>query len=415
MVGLFEGLIDYLCITDNKKTKIVGSTATIRRAAEQCKALYNRETFQFPPSGIDASDSYFAYEDKEAPGRIYAGIFPTAASSFVTAHKYTAAAILQGVKTIDLPDGTDDNVRDPYWTLIQYFNSLRELGRALTLVSADIKEHIRTIVNRNRIPKEKVRYINNFDELTSRKTAQEIPEILETLSLNYNSAEEKKYSDQPLDTVLATNMISVGVDVDRLGLMLVIGQPKDTSEYIQATSRVGRSDDAPGLVVTMYNPGKSRDRSHFEQFRNYHASLYRYVEPTSVSPYSIPVIQRALHSLLIIIVRFFGSSSEVNSINFNEDKIKDAIIFLQERCKSIDPEHDHIFKQKIDELIEYWQNNRFDIWGHFGDPKPDEVPLMHPAGRPNLPQWNNKPQATPSSLRTVDTECEAEVVYVFPK
>ena len=412
MVGLFEGVIDLLCTKDGIKPKIVGSTATIRRAGDQCKALYNRSTFQFPPSGIDSSDSYFAKENHSAPGRIYLGVFPTASPSFVTALVKTAAGILQGVKTIDLPDGADESVRDPYWTLVQYFNSLRELGRAVTLLQADIPEHMWTIVSRSKIPKEKVRTLYNYKELTSRKNAQEIPEILEELS--YSFPVEEKSKKFPLDALLATNMISVGVDVDRLGLMSIIGQPKTTSEYIQASSRVGRSKDAPGLVIAMYNPGKPRDRSHFEQFRTYHSALYRYVEPTSVTPYSIPVMERALHSLLVIIGRQIAGWKQPGDVDFESSQVEAALQFIIDRCKSIDPDHLEILEKRLEDLKHHWSTVDADIWGSFGDPDENNQPLMYPAGSPELSEWNGESWATPSSMRSVDTECEADVIHVYP-
>ena len=412
MVGLFEGVIDLLCTKDGIKPKIVGSTATIRRAGDQCKALYNRPTFQFPPSGIDSSDSYFAKENHSAPGRIYLGVFPTASPSFVTALVRTAAGILQGVKTIDLPDGADESVRDPYWTLVQYFNSLRELGRAVTLLQADILEHMWTIVSRSKIPKEKVRTLYNYKELTSRKTAQEIPEILEELS--YSFPVEEKSKKFPLDALLATNMISVGVDVDRLGLMSIIGQPKTTSEYIQASSRVGRSKDAPGLVIAMYNPGKPRDRSHFEQFRTYHSALYRYVEPTSVTPYSIPVMERALHSLLVIIGRQIAGWNQPSDVDFESSQVEAALQFIIDRCKSIDPDHLDVLEKRLKDLKYHWSTVDADNWGSFGDPDENSQPLMYPAGSPELSEWNGDSWATPSSMRSVDTECEADVIHVYP-
>ncbi|MCG8037117.1 MAG: helicase C-terminal domain-containing protein [Candidatus Thiodiazotropha taylori] len=411
VVGLYEGIIDQLCTKEGLKPKIVGSTATIRRAEQQCRALYNRPTFQFPPPGLDISDSYFAAENPDAAGRLYTGVFASAAPSFVTANIRTAASLLQGCRTLD-PADDNDAVRDPYWTLVQYFNSLRELGRALTLLQADIPEYMWTIASRSQVPREKVRYLNRIEELTSRKTAQEIPEILEDLEVTY--PQDKGGNKRPVDALLATNMISVGVDVDRLGLMSIIGQPKTTSEYIQASSRVGRSKDAPGMVVTMYNPGKPRDRSHFEQFRTYHASLYRYVEPTSVTPYSIPSLQRALHSLLIIIGRHIGMWKTPADADFMQPTVSDALSELTERCKAIDSEHLEVFIERLARLQDHWASESFHDWGGFTEPDPDELPLMYPAGMPELAEWVDASWSTPTSMRSVDKESEALVLSVYP-
>ena len=413
LVGLYEGVIELLCTRkDGTKPKIVGSTATIRRAGDQCKALYNRETFQFPPPGINSSDSYFAKENNSTPGRIYMGVFPTASPSFVTALVRTVSSILQGVKTIDLPAGADESVRDPYWTLVEYFNSLRELGRALTLLQADIPEYMWVVANRLKLPKEKTRNLYSIEELTSRKSAQEIPEILETLSFSWPFERESK--KRPLDALLATNMFSVGVDIDRLGLMSIVGQPKSTSEYIQSSSRVGRSKDAPGLVIVMYNPGKPRDRSHFEQFRTYHSALYRYVEPTSVTPYSIPVMERALHSLLVIVGRHIAGWKNPEDADFNSPEINTALSAIANRCKAIDPDHLELLEERLENLKEQWLTAGFDTWGTLGNPHKDKLPLMYPAGSSELNEWNGNSWATPSSMRFVDTECEAEVIHIYP-
>ncbi len=412
VVGLYEGVIDLLCSSKGIKPKIIGSTATIRRAKEQCSALYNRPVFQFPPAGLDISDSYFAVENPEASGRIYAGVFASAAPSFVTANIRTSASLLQGCYAVDLPDKANESVRDPYWTLVQYFNSLRELGRALTLLQADIPEHILTIRNRSKGSRRDYRWLNNIEELTSRKTAQEIPQILEDLEVTYNPDQNNK--KKPIDALLATNMISVGVDVDRLGLMSIVGQPKTTSEYIQASSRVGRSKGAPGLVVTMYNPGKPRDRSHFEQFRTYHSSLYRYVEPTSVTPYSIPSLKRALHSLVIIIGRHIGQWRMPEDADFSNPSVFAAISELCDRCKAIDPGHLDVFTESLNALKSHWISEEFDDWGSFINQDPDSMPLMFPAGMPEPEEWKDVSWATPSSMRSVDKESEASVLNVYP-
>ena len=193
------------------------------------------------PFGLDASDSFFAKENRDAAGRTYVGFLPTAASSPLTAQIRSVVALQQGARIVG--DGSPDASIDPYWTLVQYFGSLKELGRAATFLTADIPEFLPTMHRRYDLKGEERRYMNLHEELTSRKNESEIPKILKRLEVEYEKG--APFGSQALDTVLATNMISVGVDVDRLGLMMVVTQPKGTSEYIQASSRVGRSASRP--------------------------------------------------------------------------------------------------------------------------------------------------------------------------
>jgi hypothetical protein len=224
VVGLYESAIDFLCTWRGRRPKIVASTATIRRAWHQCQALYDRPTFQFPPQGLDISDSYFAKENRESPGNVYVGVFGSASPSFITTQIRTIGGLLQSCKSLPLPVGATEKTRDPYWTVLEYFNSLRELGHAATLVEADIPEYMWAIASRSHLPKELCRNLGSPVELTSRRTADEIPAILERLFVSY--PRDPDDGQRPLDTLLATNMISVGVDVQRLGLMVVIGQPR---------------------------------------------------------------------------------------------------------------------------------------------------------------------------------------------
>ena len=410
VVGLYEGVIDLLCSRTGRPPKIVASTATIRRAGQQCQALYDRPTFQFPPQGTDISDSFFAAENPAAAGRVYTGVFATGAPSFVTAQVRALSALFQGCRTIKLRDGAGEQVRDPYWTALQYFNSLRELGHAASLVEADIPEYMWAIASRDKIPKELCRKLGSPVELTSRLSADEIPQILERLGVTYPRASED--DDRPLDTLLATNMISVGVDVDRLGLMYVVGQPKTTSEYIQASSRVGRSDKAPGLVVSMYNPGKPRDRSHYEHFRGYHAAFYKHVEPTSVTPFSLPVLERALHAVLVIAARHLGGLESPDQIDPKAKVFTDLTKRLKERCDRTDPDHGEALRARLQQLLKRWAEVRPSEWGRFGSP-PESRPLMYPAGSEPSPDWDDSAWPTPTSMRNVDVECEARVVQSY--
>lgn len=413
MVGHYETIIDELCsqVAENRqiRPKIIASTATISRAEEQVKSLYARDVFLFPPQCLRAGDSFFAEEDESLPGRLYAGIHASALPSHVTAQVRVIAALLQATLSAQV---ADENERDPYWTLIDYFNSLRELGHAATLIRADIREYLNAMWSRKAIKKtdafDERRFINHALELTSRVSSTDIPESLQKLELEYPS------QDRPVDICLATNMISVGIDVPRLGLMAVIGQPKTTSEYIQATSRVGRGH--PGLVIPIYNTGKPRDRSHYEHFRSFHASIYRHVEPTSVTPFAAPVRERALHALLVTLVRYWGSPDTRDRPQPFPDTglIENIRAVIEQRVLDIDRNELDLTLSHFEELTSDWQRILPPIYGGFGASGP-HIPLMYPAGSKPLEDWIGRSWPTPSSMRNVDASCEADTISQYPE
>lgn len=406
MVGLYECVIDLLCQdSSGRGAKIVGSTATIRRAAAQCRALYNREVVQFPPSGISAADNFFSFEDTGHAGRIYLGICPLSASSFVTGIVRTFSSVLEGAARVNCLEEKEEEIRDGYWTLIQYYNSLRELGRALTLMQQDIPEWGDA---RAKTRHESARKIYQLDELTSRKTAEEIPRTLEDLKITWRKNPEAGRHKRPFDSVLATNMISVGVDIDRLGVMAIVGQPKSTSEYIQASSRVGRKNH-PGLVLACYNPAKPRDRSHFESFTRYHSSLYRWVEPTSVTPFSIPALDKALHALLIIIARHLLQVHSPNDFSRSDARLQKYLDYLTNRCREIEVNRDDRadeVSQRLEAIADKWIKQAPTAWRWSSSEEHYVEALMV--------NYSNKNRArrafvTPESLRGVDDECEIAV------
>ena len=407
MVGLYESAIDLLCENENGVgAKIVGSTATIRRASEQVRSLYNREINQFPPPGISASDNYFSFEKSDDPGRIYIGFCPLSASSFVTGIVRCQAAVLQAAKALEVAAEDEDaqyKIRDGYWTLIQYYNSLRELGRGVTLLQQDIPEWINSRSKALGIEK---RYINNVDELTSRKRGEEIPKILEGLDASITTNESKKRG--VFDSVLATNMISVGVDVDRLGVMVIMGQPKTTSEYIQASSRVGRKDH-PGLVITCYNPAKPRDRSHYETFYRYHNALYKWVEPTSVTPFSIPAVEKGLHGVLIILLRHKLGFSNIEEVQQGDPRVEQLIEAIVERCISITgsvhgEDRGNEVRSSLQALADLICSGRKTKWGALSNLDDDQL-MISSKDRELVSQA----YVTPTSLRGVDDECELSI------
>ncbi len=416
MVGHYETMIQELCIEHQNgndiSPKIIASTATISRAKEQCNALYNcgkDRVLQFPPSGLDAGDSFFAVEDKEKVGRKYVGILAPASSSYAMTTIRLYAALLYAASAIDVDE---EAKRDPYWTNLGYFNSLRELGQAATWVSADIDEYLHTIYKRRHEDKakeyrERRRYIWRYEELTSRIRSDKIPMSLQNLSIAYPSESGTK---RPVDICLATNMISVGVDVSRLGMMTVTGQPKTTSEYIQATSRVGRNDSAPGIIFTVYNPGKPRDKSYYEHFKSYHSRIYCHVEPTSVTPFSSPLRERALHAVIIGLIRLLGNEGTYdNPKKFPSPEELDRIIsIIEERVQSIDPTEVENTSNHIEEILRRWEDELPQKYHDFG--AGSAVPLMYPAGSMRNEEWGDRGIPTPTSMRNVDSSCE---VYVL--
>jgi hypothetical protein len=311
IAGIYEVAIEQLCSRPlphggTRRPKIIASTATVRRADRQIRALFGRaQTAIFPPPGPNRDDSFFARTAKvttDAPGRFYLGIAAQGRSMKVILLR-AALALLSGAQTIYQRNGgrVPDNVADPYMTLLSYFNSLRELGGSRRIVEDEIKSRLELYWKRRRIdPEDRLfssRYILHTPlELTSRVETDEVALAKQRLSADFSTNDR-------VDVALATNMISVGLDIVRLGLMLVFGQPKTSSEYIQATSRVGRQKDKPGLIVTLLNIHRPRDRSHYERFGIYHQTFYRSVEATSVTPFSPRALDRALAASLVGLCR----------------------------------------------------------------------------------------------------------------
>jgi hypothetical protein len=287
LVGLYETAIDYLCEHEGAGPKVVASTATIRRASDQVRQVFARETRQFPPQGLDSRDSFFAVEatPEEVGTRTYVGLIAPGTSQ-TTLLVRTYARLLQQANEIAV---APESVRDAYWTLIGYFNSRRVLGGALLQVQSDVAERLKQIAPENR-----ARRSPEPIELSARIKSEDLPNVLNRLGVEIPDA-------NALDVVLATNMFSVGVDIDRLALMAVMGQPQTTAEYIQATSRVGRQH--PGLVVTLFNNARARDRSHYETFVGYHSTLYARVEASSVTPFSARSRDRGLHAVATALAR----------------------------------------------------------------------------------------------------------------
>ena len=413
--GLYETVIEKLCtryIKDNPvKPKVIASTATIRGAVEQTKAIYarNEEELQlFPNPGLDISDSFFGRyaRDEEGnlkQGRLYLGINATGYKSFLTTQvrAFSAAMFRAGL----MPGDT----KDAWWSLLAFYNSLRELGGARTLFSSDIAARMKDFAHRYSVDKEQTRYLNNVEELTSRRSQAELVKLMDQLSLNWDNK-------QTPDACLASNIIEVGVDIDRLSLMAVVGQPKSTAQYIQVSGRVGRRWwERPGLIMMMYNPNKSRDLSHFEQFQSYHQRLYEQVEPTSATPFSIETVKRAAAGIMLLWARQqYKSGCPGETFGYYESALEEARDLLVERCEVLFDKHEDEASRVVvaidatyEQLISKWQKNPL-MWQEFPQKRDGSYLMLWPGSHASKAQKHMGVQVL-SSMRNVDGTAQLKI------
>ncbi len=364
LVGLYETVVDGLSSRTVEggllKPKIVASTATVRRAPTQIRALFDRDAHVFPPLGIDASDSFFAVEETEKPGRVYVGVFGPGKSIKTTLVRTYSALLSRAQLEFDNavatdPQGSEVTVADAYMTLVGYFNSLRELGGTLRLLDDDVPARLRVLGRRGFGPNRRL-YVKDR-ELTSRRSSFEIADTLAALDRTFKDRDSGSY---PIDVLLASNMISVGVDINRLGLMVVSAQPKTSAEYIQATSRVGRA--FPGLIVEVYNWVRPRDISHYERFAHYHDTFYRHVEATSVTPFSERARDRALRGVLASFVRqsvqgMAQPEKAASSIEASIDQVEEIVAALRRRAFRVTGSDDIATETErlLDNLTDEWR------------------------------------------------------------
>ncbi len=382
LTALYETAIDYFCKNTKRemRPKIIASTATTKSASSQIDTLFNRkETKIFPPQGFEFGNTFFSGTNKEKAGKIFLGISPTGRSQ-LTILAMSAASFMRKIRNLK-ENGIDEKILDPYYTLVSYFNSKRELGGAYGTFSDTVPDYFNQIFNNiekkqpyavtqlTGLTKEEeskseeselaetteVKYLKiktpYFDELTSRKNSGEIPDILKRLSTPLPDA---------YDYLLCTNMLSVGVDVQRLGLMIVNGQPKNHSEYIQATGRIGRSH--PGLILTIYNSLKPRDLSHFENFKLYHSAFFKYVEPISITPFSSRARDKGLFAICVGMLRnMVPILSDPENFDSGNLDIRNAVNAIKEEFRKRVDETD--FEQLEDTLQEI--DNYLEAWGKY--------------------------------------------------
>ncbi len=359
VAGLYEGAIDTVLQLRGVYPKYIASTATIRMAAQQVKRLYGREVAVFPPPGLSCDDAYFARTVplEQRPGRIYVGYLAPMLNRQQCLAPLAAALLLAPHVLFD-SDQHERELLDAWWTQVVYHGSLKGVGNSHTAFASDVRDFMRLLSgttdaqsDERENAKKQERPTPSIAQLTSLQTAAQNAEIFSRLS-------RTREEDGCLDAVLATNMISVGLDVARLALMIINGQPLTTAEYIQASSRVGRSE-APGVVFANYYREQARSLSHYESFRPYHEAFYRFVEPTSVTPYTYQARLRALPAALVIVMRHGGvgllNNGAAANFDSNDSHVAKAVEQFKRRCVLSAPEQVDEVSGHIDALIADWQ------------------------------------------------------------
>jgi hypothetical protein len=391
-VGLFEVAVETLASWETPvgvpvRPMIVASTATVRRADDQVRGLYGRPVEIFPPQVLDVGDTYFSAELAIGPdtsGRRYVGVCAQGVRLSSAEIRVAEVLLSAGQLLIDRCGAA----ADPYLTLVGYFNATRELAGMARYIADDVQTRVSNPRRESGFPRRQGSYGRLVTgELTSRIASAEIGRTLANLALEFDpgyattaemlrrieqqaaGGEPARPAAEPFDVVLATSMLQVGVDVQRLGLMLVVGQPKNTAEYIQASSRVGRAGDKPGLVVALGNWARPRDLAHYEQFRHYHETFYAQVEALSVTPFSPTSLERGIDGVLVGAARVLqahladGLSPERNAwrVREQEDALTRLLTRLQARI---------LRAAQLDEPAEYARQrlaNRRDQWNARAD------------------------------------------------
>jgi hypothetical protein len=391
-VGLYESAIDKLCtrIEDgiSLRPKIISSTATTRNTGLQIRALYDRDVSIFPKNGTDYDDSFFSFfkrakndineESVFLSKRRYLGIMPTGRTQMTTQMRLAAMffvhrALFEKDHLNELGDEAFVKAADYYYSLISYFNSLREVGKTDAQFKLEFSKYTKRLFHRVLRNGELLEcyYANDKllerAELTGRLSGSEVVNELKNVDKHWSL--EGRDNCRPPDFILATNMISVGLDVGRFNAIIMNSMPRNIAEYIQASSRVAR--ETQGLVITLHNPFRSRDVSHFEKFKEFHEKLYYYVEPISITPFSSKSIERYLPLYLSTVIRHLNNNlatrDSANHITMQiadeikHDVVQDFTERLQRTTRLADNEK-HLFTEDSLRDIERMTENLVEDW-----------------------------------------------------
>lgn len=371
ITGLYESIVELLSTKGKRKPKIITSTATTRNTEQQVAMLYgNRELNIFPPVGVTYDDNFFSYVSTESK-RKHIGFMPTGKTALNSQIRILGNLLLARIELYkyyrvkeNLSQEEAISRENNFWTIVSFYNSLRDVGKVYNKVPAEISDFLKLLHNRYQLNKQ-VYGFNYFGlagrtkELTSRIESNSIKKLLNELEMPFSlvTKDSMSFVQNTVDLVLASNMFSVGIDIKRLNVMLMNGQPKNVAEYIQASSRVGRDDK--GIVINLLDANRSRDKSYFENYVPFNNAYYKFVEPLSVTPFTEIALDKVLASLLVCYVRHKQGlylDKRAKEFTGNYDELK---TFISERIKNKKQLEYALEKLKV--LSEKWTAKEGDL------------------------------------------------------
>lgn len=371
ITGLYESIVEMLATKDKRKPKIITSTATTRNTEQQVAMLYGNRTLNiFPPMGVTYDDNFFSYVSTESK-RKHIGFMPTGKTALNSQIRILGNLLLARIELFKHYRTKENLTQEEsiargnnFWTIVSFYNSLRDVGKVYNKVPAEILDFLKLLHNRHQLSKQAYGF-NYFGlagrtkELTSRIESNSIKKLLNEVEMPFSLVAKDGYNfvHNTVDLVLASNMFSVGIDIERLNVMLMNGQPKNVAEYIQASSRVGRKDK--GIVINLLDANRSRDKSYFENYVSFNNAYYKFVEPLSVTPYTEIALDKVLASLLVCFVRHKqGLYPDKRAKDYTGD-YEELKTFISERIKNKKQLNYALDKLKV--LSEKWTTKEGDL------------------------------------------------------
>ncbi len=392
ITGLFENVVLELCKDVNQTPKIITSTATVKNVHRQVEALYGQKVSIFPPYGIDSSDSFFSKTAEDSKRR-YVGIMPTGKTSTMTQLRLLASLLFARTEISNIEE------RDNFWTILSYYNSLKDVGKMSNKINSELRPELEQFYQR--MLKGRSRFIWH-KELTSRIQSSRVKENLDALAHGIEKSADDK--NRALDLALATNMISVGLDIGRLGVMVINGMPRNIAEYIQSSSRVARKNE--GVVFALLNPDNSRDLSIFEHFIPFHQTYYKHVEPLSLTPFTDNTFDLLLFTMLVAFYRQkMGQYQNDKAAEMDIDTLKNKFLGSIENHIFLSNEQRKVLTTKIYDVLSRWDKRKAETSGlKFKTNNIEKTLLRTPQNK-----RNENDLVAMQSMRNVEPMCRIQV------